>query len=75
MRFTDKEVETMLEYWLHTVNMGKFDVADRIESELRDCGIKFRMVYEGVRWQRIEEQVDENYAYDCVQNYYVNRAD
>jgi hypothetical protein len=76
MRLTDKEVEAMLEYWLNTVNMGKFDVADRIERELRDCGIKFRMVYEGVRWERIEEQeINEDYAHDCVRDYYVGRAD
>jgi cysteinyl-tRNA synthetase len=75
MRLTDKEVEAMLEYWLNTVNMGKFDTADRIERELRDCGIKCRLTPDGLKWQRIEEQIDENYAYDCVQDYYASRAD
>jgi cysteinyl-tRNA synthetase len=75
MRLTDKEIEAMMEYWLNIVNMGKFHVADMIERELRDCGIKFRLVYEGVRWQRIEERVDEDYAHECVQNYYASRAD
>jgi hypothetical protein len=73
--FSNKEMEAWCEYWIASVNSGKFDVADRIERELRDCGIKFRMVYEGVRWQRIEERVDENYAHECVQNYYASRAD
>jgi cysteinyl-tRNA synthetase len=70
MRLTDKEVEAMLEYWLNTVNMGKFYVADRIRKELRDMGIQFKLLPEGITWQRIEEQVDEDYATQCIYDYY-----
>jgi regulator of sigma D len=75
VKFTDKEMESWCEYWIHSVNSGNFDVADRIEKELRDCGIKLKLTLDGLEWQRIEEQINQNYATQCINDYYTGSAD
>jgi hypothetical protein len=73
--FSDKEMEAWCEYWIHSYNSGNFDVVDRIERELRSCGIKLKLTMDCLEWQRIEEQVDDNYATQCINDYYVGIKD